>query len=99
MDVPAPQAGTVAELQVKVGDRVSEGSVMLTLEAEGAAGTPPKEKVKGAGPPRAEPAGYGSPAGSYETIEVRVPDIGDFKDVAGDRGARRRVRRSRPTTR
>src|SRR4051794_12820673 len=82
MDVPAPQAGTVAELRVKVGDRVSEGSVMLTLEAAGAAGTPPKEKVKGQGSPSpSEPTGYGSSAGAYDTIDVRVPDIGDFKAV------------------
>ena len=33
MDVPAPEAGTVTQLCVKVGDRVSEGSVLLTLEA------------------------------------------------------------------
>ena len=45
MDVPAPQAGTVAEVKVKVGDRVGEGSVIMTLEAAGAAATPPKEKV------------------------------------------------------
>jgi pyruvate dehydrogenase E2 component (dihydrolipoamide acetyltransferase) len=32
MDVPAPFAGTVEQLQVKVGDRVSEGSRLLTLE-------------------------------------------------------------------
>jgi dihydrolipoamide dehydrogenase len=32
MDVPAPEAGTVAQLRVKIGDRVSEGSVLLTLE-------------------------------------------------------------------
>ena len=37
MDVPAPEAGTVAQLRVKIGDRVSEGSVLLTLEANGAA--------------------------------------------------------------
>ena len=36
MDVPAPQAGTVKQLQVKIGDRVSEGSVLLTLEADSA---------------------------------------------------------------
>jgi dihydrolipoamide dehydrogenase len=38
MDVPAPAAGTVAQLSVKIGDRVSEGSVLLTLEgsADGA---------------------------------------------------------------
>jgi pyruvate dehydrogenase E2 component (dihydrolipoamide acetyltransferase) len=35
MDVPAPFAGTVKQLQVKVGDRVSEGSRLLTLEPVG----------------------------------------------------------------
>ena len=33
MDVPAPFAGKVAQLRVKIGDRVSEGSVLLTLES------------------------------------------------------------------
>jgi len=38
MDVPAPQAGTVKQLSVQIGDRVSEGSVLLTLEStDGAA--------------------------------------------------------------
>ena len=36
MEVPSPAAGKVAELRVKEGDRVGEGSVILTLEAEGA---------------------------------------------------------------
>ena len=82
MDVPAPQAGTVAEVKVAVGDRVAEGAVILLLEPEGAAAIPPKEKVKeGAAPASGEPATYGSSAGVYETIEVKVPDIGDFKDV------------------
>ena len=36
MDVPAPEAGTVRQLSVKIGDRVSEGSVLLTLESDGA---------------------------------------------------------------
>ena len=40
MDVPAPQAGTVKQLSVKIGDRVSEGSVLLTLQStDGAAPT------------------------------------------------------------
>ena len=82
MDVPAPQAGTVAEVKVAVGERVGEGAVILLLEAEGAAAIPPKDKVKGgAAPGSGEPATYGSSAGTYETIEVKVPDIGDFKDV------------------
>jgi len=37
MDVPAPAAGRVKEIKVKVGDKVSEGSLIVVLEAEGAA--------------------------------------------------------------
>ncbi|MGH8292503.1 MAG: dihydrolipoyllysine-residue acetyltransferase [Gammaproteobacteria bacterium] len=36
MDVPAPEAGTVREIKVKQGDKVSEGSLILTLELAGA---------------------------------------------------------------
>ena len=36
MEVPAPQAGTVKDIKVKVGDKVSRGSLILTLEAAGA---------------------------------------------------------------
>ncbi|MDE2273768.1 MAG: dihydrolipoyllysine-residue acetyltransferase [Gammaproteobacteria bacterium] len=35
MDVPAPEAGTVREMKVKQGDKVSEGSLILTLEISG----------------------------------------------------------------
>src|SRR5712671_2604738 len=47
MDVPSPAAGTVKEVKIKVGDRVSEGRVILVLEsakvspAPGAAAPPP----------------------------------------------------------
>ena len=42
MDVPAPVAGVVKELKLKVGDTVSEGSVILMLEAaEQAKAEPP----------------------------------------------------------
>src|SRR5476649_572042 len=33
MEVPAPQAGTVKEIKVKVGDKVSKGTLVLTLDA------------------------------------------------------------------
>src|SRR5205085_10833847 len=33
MDVPAPVAGTVRELKVKLGDKVSEGSVLLLIDS------------------------------------------------------------------
>jgi len=57
MDVPSPGAGVVKELKVKVGDKVSEGSVILTLEttaapaAGGAAGA--KTETPAAAPPAA----------------------------------------------
>jgi dihydrolipoamide dehydrogenase len=86
MDIPAPQAGTVRELRVGVGDEVSEGDVLLLLDAAGAGGQgaagPGQERVTEAATPASpEPAGYGSPAGVYERLEVRVPDIGDYSDV------------------
>ena len=37
MEVPAPFAGTVKEVKLKVGDEVSEGAVIALVEAEGAA--------------------------------------------------------------
>jgi dihydrolipoamide dehydrogenase len=40
MDVPAPAAGVVKELKVKVGDKVSEGSLILLLESSAAAPAP-----------------------------------------------------------
>jgi dihydrolipoyl dehydrogenase len=85
MDVPSPVDGVVRELKVKVGDRVSEGSLILIAEAEAApAGAAPREKVKEGGHSTGEGApvaDYGAASGVYEMIEVRVPDIGDFKDV------------------
>jgi pyruvate dehydrogenase E2 component (dihydrolipoamide acetyltransferase) len=54
MDVPSPFAGTIAELKVKIGDEVSEGSVLMTLEASTdapetaeRAGTPPTGTTPG----------------------------------------------------
>ena len=84
MDVPSPVDGVVKEVKVKVGDKVSEGSLVLTVEADAApAGVAPPQKITegghatAAGAPSAD---YGA-AGVYEAIDVRVPDIGDYKDV------------------
>jgi dihydrolipoamide dehydrogenase len=85
MDVPSPLDGVVKELRVSVGDKVSEGSVILVAEAEIApAGVAPPQKVRGGGHATGEGApvaDYGAASGVYSTIDVRVPDIGDFKDV------------------
>jgi len=85
MDVPSPVDGVVKQLMIKVGDKVSQGSLILIAETEAApAGVAPKEKVREGGAPTGEgapTADYGAPSGLYDAIEVRVPDIGDFKDV------------------
>ena len=85
MDVPSPLDGVVKEIKVKVGDRVSEGSLILIAEAEVApAGVAPREKVREGGHATGEGApvaDYGAASGVYAAIEVRVPDIGDFEDV------------------
>src|ERR1035438_5982826 len=73
----APLAGVVKEIRVKVGDKVSEGSVIMLLEGEGvAAAAAPAEFAKPS--VSAPPSPVSAPAG---LAEVRVPDIGDFKDV------------------
>ena len=51
MEVPAPVAGTVKELRIKIGDKVSEGSVILLLE-----GTAPAKAEAPAQPPAPQPA-------------------------------------------
>ena len=63
MDVPAPSAGVVRDLKLKVGDRVSEGSVILTLESQSASAAKPAPAPAAAAPaPTAAPATAAAPA-------------------------------------
>jgi len=83
MEIPSSAAGVVKELKVKIGDKVKEGSLVLTLEAASGAAAPaaasaPVQPALMAAPPPPPPA---APSASG-TIDVAVPDIGDFKDVA-----------------
>lgn len=85
MEIPSSHAGVVKEFKIKLGDKVSEGSVVLVLEAEGAAAPAPAPAAAPAAPVAAAPAPVAAPVAAPATtgsIEVRVPDIGDFKDVA-----------------
>ncbi len=59
MDVPSSAAGTVKEVLVKVGDRVSEGAVLVKLEAEGTGAEAPAPKTEA---PAAAPAAAPTPA-------------------------------------
>ena len=68
MEVPAPEAGVVKEVLVKVGDKVTTGSPMLVLEAAGAA---PAAEAPAAAAPAPAPVATAS-----AVVEVNVPDIG-----------------------
>ena len=72
MEVPSPRDGVVKSIAVGVGDKVSEGVVIMQFEAAGAEQAAARPSVS------APPAPVSAPAG---LAEVRVPDIGDFKDV------------------
>ena len=85
MDIPSPAAGKVSAVTVKVGDRVSAGSVIATLEAAGA-----EKAAEPAADARAEddrtvrqpklpqPSSAGA---ATEPQLVAVPDLGDFSGV------------------
>ncbi|WP_455726483.1 biotin/lipoyl-containing protein, partial [Burkholderia stabilis] len=82
MDVPSPVGGVVKEIKVKVGDSVSEGSLIILLEGGAAAqanGAAAPASAPAAAPAAAAPAA--APAAAGGTLEVKVPDIGDYKDV------------------
>jgi pyruvate dehydrogenase E2 component (dihydrolipoamide acetyltransferase) len=116
MDVPAPAAGKVKELRVKVGDRVSEGSIVLTLEEEGEAGAEKAVGEKGGGekadgkqaaPKRAEAEAKGKgkgeggreekrqePEGGEERREEKSPQRQGAEREGG--GEERRAERAKP---
>jgi len=72
MEVPSPRDGVVKSVVVKVGDKVSEGVVIVQFEGAGAEQSDARPVVSAPPSPTSAPAGV---------AEVRVPDIGDFKDV------------------
>lgn len=86
MEIPSSQAGVLKELKVKLGDKVKQGSVLALVETSaaaapaGASGSPPPQPSPSRGREQSAPAAPAAPSGG--SIEVKVPDIGDFKDVA-----------------
>jgi pyruvate dehydrogenase E2 component (dihydrolipoamide acetyltransferase) len=85
MEIPSSHAGVVKELKVKLGDKVNEGTLVLLLEAEGAAAAvapaPAPAPAAAAAPAPAALAPAAAPAAAGGPAELRVPDIGDFKEV------------------
>ncbi|WP_140628669.1 dihydrolipoyllysine-residue acetyltransferase [Methylibium rhizosphaerae] len=87
MEIPATHGGVVKELKVKIGDKVSEGSLVLLVEGEGgaAAAPAPAAAAPAPAPQAAAPApapAAAAPAPAAGPVDVVVPDIGDFSEVA-----------------
>ena len=84
MEIPSSASGTVKELKVKLGDKVKEGSLVLLLESADAPAVaePAPAAPAAAKAPAVAPAAAPAAPAATGSIEVRVPDIGDFKDVA-----------------
>ncbi|MEO7242592.1 MAG: dihydrolipoyllysine-residue acetyltransferase [Variovorax sp.] len=95
MEIPSSTAGKVTEVKVQVGSKVREGSVVLVLEAQGdaesKAGAGKSDEPQKAAAPSPSPASAPSsapsapsapPSGKSGPVEIKVPDIGDFKDVS-----------------
>lgn len=90
MEIPSSAAGIVKELKVEVGSKVSEGVVLLLLEASEAAVTDTSEDPapaaaepapEAAATPAAAAPAAAAPQGAASVVEVLVPDIGDFSEV------------------
>jgi pyruvate dehydrogenase E2 component (dihydrolipoamide acetyltransferase) len=75
MEIPSPAAGVVKELRIKVGDKVSEGSMIMLLEA-GAEDAPAPQATKSAGvaaPSAAVPTPAAAPAPAAMSIPKPAP--------------------------
>jgi pyruvate dehydrogenase E2 component (dihydrolipoamide acetyltransferase) len=87
MEIPSSTAGVVKEMRVALGDKVKQGSIVLVVEAAGAAAAPAVAPAAPAIAPAAAVAAVAAapaatPAAASGPVQVHVPDIGDFKDVA-----------------
>ncbi|MCI4680739.1 dihydrolipoyllysine-residue acetyltransferase [Rhodoblastus acidophilus] len=95
MEVPAPEAGVVSELLVKVGDKVSEGSAILTLAAEG---TPAPAPTPASAAPELKPEPIavtdldaGKTGGPAPILGPRT-SLSDFGDIFASPAVRRLAR-------
>jgi dihydrolipoamide dehydrogenase len=92
MEVPSPAAGVVQELKVQVGDRVSEGSLVLMLDASGSAAQPiaapaESEAPKASTSPAPAPQAASYSGGADLSCEVLVLGSGPGGYTAAFRAA------------
>ncbi|MEE4751418.1 dihydrolipoyllysine-residue acetyltransferase [Pseudomonas alliivorans] len=84
MEIPAPKAGVIKAMKVKLGDRLKEGDELFELEIEGEAAAAPAEAAPAAAPAAAEkpaeaapaPSAAPAPAAAASVQDIHVPDIG-----------------------
>ncbi|WP_287916377.1 dihydrolipoyllysine-residue acetyltransferase [Comamonas sp.] len=96
MEIPSSHAGVLKELRVKLGDQVAQGGVIAVIETADAASAPAQAPAAEAVAPgvaaapvsdakQAETAAApapAAPAAAASSMNIVIPDIGDFKDVA-----------------
>ena len=86
MEIPSSTAGVVKELRVALGDKVKEGSVVLVVEAAGEAAAPAPASAAPVAAVAPAPAPVAAPQAAAPVasgpVQVFVPNIGDFTDVA-----------------
>nr|WP_273545225.1 dihydrolipoyllysine-residue acetyltransferase [Pseudomonas savastanoi] len=86
MEIPAPKAGVIKAMKVKLGDRLKEGDELFELEVEGEAAAAPAPAAESAAAPAAAEkpaeaapapaAAAPAPAASASVQDIHVPDIG-----------------------
>ena len=86
MDIPAPFAGKISDISVKVGDKISQDQLIMKMssgDSAPAAEEPQEQAPEPAKTETASPAKEEAPAASSaaQVIEVTVPDIGGDTDV------------------
>ena len=84
MDIPAPVAGTLAALNVAVGDKIKQGDVIGEIKTGAEAQAPaaePEAPVATPAQPAAPAPLASAPAAGGEVVDVFVPDIGEDGEV------------------
>ena len=80
MEIPAPVGGIVKELKVRVGQRIGEGDSLLTLDRSEDESQPPAE-ASPTSKTGEEPRAAGSKHADTRSVEVRLPDIGEYSEA------------------
>jgi dihydrolipoamide dehydrogenase len=86
MDVPAPQAGVVKELKLKAGDKVAQGSVILTLDAAEAESATTAPAAKAPSAPSPPPASSGKAPGAADSKPATPPATTPAQPYTGPKG-------------